>query len=159
SRACLGRGLRRRGELAADESDELVQIELAREARRLAVPPSPGLACDPGHVELVGARAQAHAMLWPAAGRRLADEYRHVGALDRAQVVDDPLRVRLDRADLEEVAPQEVRDDESAAVVHLRPFERPRQELQFRELDALVYALEHALEVRPGLDQLRGEAQ
>ena len=40
-----------------------------------------------------------------------------LGALDRAQVVDDSLRVRLGRADLGEVAAQQVRDDDPAALV------------------------------------------
>ena len=40
----------------------------------------------------------------PAVARRLADQRDHLGALDLAEVVDDPLRVRLLRARLGEVA-------------------------------------------------------
>ena len=73
-------------------------------------------------------------------------------ALDRAQRVDDPFRVRLDRADLHEVVPEQVRDDERAPGVDLGPAERPREQLQLRELDALVDALEDLLHVGAGLD-------
>ena len=68
-------------------------------------------------------------------------------ALDRAQDVDDALRVRLDRPDLAEVAAHEVRDDDPAVLVERRPIERPREELHLRELHRLVDALEDPLDV------------
>ena len=58
-----------------------------------------------------------------------------------------------------EVVAKEVRDDEPAALVHLRPLERPREELQLGELDVLVDILEDLVHVRPGLDELRGKSQ
>ena len=58
---------------------------------------------------------------------RLADEHRHVGTLDRAQEVDDPLGVGLGRADLGEIRAQEIRNDDPPALEHLRTLERTRQ--------------------------------
>ena len=114
---------------------------------------------DRRHVELVGRCTQADASRRPVAPRRLADQRRHVRALDGAQVVDDPLRVRLGRAHLGEVAAQEVRDHEPAALVDLGALQRPRQELHLRELDALVDVLEDLVHVRARLDELRRQPQ
>ena len=49
--------------------------------------------------------------------------------------------------------------DEAAALVDLRPLERAREQLQLRELHALVDVLEDLVHVRAGLDELGGEAQ
>ena len=81
-----------------------------------------------------------------------------VGALDGAQEVDDPLGVRLLRADLGEVGRTQVGDDEAPAVVDLRPLERAREQLELRELDRLVDGAEHAVRRRrPASTQLGGE--
>ena len=53
----------------------------------------------------------------------------------------------------------EVRDDEPAALVHLRPLERAREQLQLRELDALVDALEDLVHVGARLDELGREPE
>src|SRR5262245_18768037 len=91
--------------------------------------------------------AQAHASRRPGAARRLADQRGHVCPLDGPQVVDDPLRVRLRCTDLGEVVPQQVRDDEAAALVDLGPLERAGEELELRELHALVDVLEDLVHV------------
>ena len=62
-------------------------------------------------------------------------------------------------ADLVEVVAQEVRDDHAAALVHLGTLQRPRQQLELRELHRLVHALEDAVHVRPRLHELGREAQ
>ena len=49
--------------------------------------------------------------------------------------------------------------DEPPALVDLRPLERTRQQLQLRELDALVDALEDLVHVGARLDELGREAQ
>src|SRR6185436_8990522 len=74
--------------LGADEVRDLVDGELAREARRLAMPPALGLSRDRRDVDFVRARAQGHAARGPVGARRLADERRDDRALDRAKVVD-----------------------------------------------------------------------
>ena len=52
-----------------------------------------------------------------------------------------------------------MRDDDLAALEHLRPLERPREELQLRELDVLVDALEDAVDVGARLDEIGREPQ
>src|SRR4029079_17547940 len=79
-------------EPASHEVCDLLDRGLAREARRLTVPTPTRLARDRGHVQLVDACAQADTPRRAVLSRRLADQYRHIGALDRAQVIDDPLR-------------------------------------------------------------------
>ena len=86
--------------------------------------------------------------------RRLADEGDDLGALDRAQVVDDALGERLLRPGRREVAPLEVGDDDPAALVDLRLVERAREQLQLREGDVLVDVLEDPVDVGAGLDQV-----
>src|SRR5207247_4305114 len=109
-------GLRARGstreELALDEVGDLLDRSVAREPGRLAVTPTPRLARDRGDVELVVARAEADATRRPVRARRLADQGRHIGALDGPQVIDDPLRVGLRPAHVREVDSQAVLDDE-----------------------------------------------
>src|SRR5579864_551544 len=142
------RGLERRRrehELAVNELDDVRKWLIAREARRLAMSAAAGLARDRGDVDLVAARAQRYAVRRPVVARRLADEGDHLGALDLAQVVDDPLGVRLLSADVVEVAAHEVRDDESAAFEELRPVERTREQLQLCELHRLVHLAEDAV--------------
>ena len=56
------------------------------------------VAGDRGDVDLVGMRPERALSRGAAPARKLADERHELGAVDRAQVVDDPLRVRLVRA-------------------------------------------------------------
>ena len=140
--------------------DDLVDRLGAREPGRLAVPAAARAACaiaDTSISSLDGSQADPARRV----GRlgRLADRRRQLGPLDRAQVVDDPLGVLLPHAELVEVAPQQVRDDEPPAVVDLRPLERAREQLQLRELDRLVDALEDALDVDARLDELGREPE
>src|SRR5437764_4538648 len=153
-------GLRPRGgKLPPHEVGDLLDRPLAREPGSLAVPPAARFARDRRHVELVDARAEAHAARRPVGAWRLADQHRHVGALDRSEVVDDPFRVGLGGSDVGEVRPQQVRDDDATAFVHLRPLERAREQLELCELHRLVHALEHAMHVGAGLDELGGKAE
>ena len=80
---------------------------------------------------LLGRRPQADPARRAVLRRRLADQRRDLGALDRSQVVDDPFRERLLRAGRVEVRPLEVRDDDAAALVDLRVLERPGESLSF----------------------------
>ena len=66
-------------------------------------PPPPALRGDRRDVDLVVARAQRDPARRAFVARRLADQRDHLRALDRAQLVDDALRVRLLRADVGEV--------------------------------------------------------
>src|SRR6185312_3621138 len=75
----------------ADELHDLVDRLLAREARRLPVAAAAEDPRDRRHVQLVDARAERHAVRGAAVARRLADQHRELRALDRPQVVDDPL--------------------------------------------------------------------
>src|SRR6266480_2646424 len=113
-------------ELAADEVADLFDRSLTREPGGLPMAAAAGLARDRRHVELVDARTQADTTCGPILARWLANEHGHVRTLDRTQVVDDPLGVRLGGADLGEVRAQQVGDHDPAAFVHLRPVERPR---------------------------------
>src|SRR5579871_366128 len=125
-------------ELAPEELDDLLDRLLGREARGLRMAAPAPLARDRRDVDLVVARAQRDAPRRPFVPRRLADQRDHLRPFDRAQVVDDPFRERLLGADGGEVAAQQVRDDEAAALEHLRAIERPREQLQLRELHGLV---------------------
>src|SRR5437763_16209574 len=86
----LGRGTSRGGDRPAYELRDLVDRRVTREAGRLAVATPAGMARDGRDVELVDARAQAHPPSRAVAvgARRLADQHSHLGALDRAEVVD-----------------------------------------------------------------------
>src|SRR5204862_4452930 len=154
-------GLRPRGgtreELALDEVRDLCDRGITRKARSLTVTPTPGFARDRGNIELVVARTQADPPRRAVRARRLTNQCRHIGALDRPQVVDDPLRIRLGGADAREVASQQVGDDETAAVVDLSPLQRSRQQLQLRELHRFVNAPENAVDVGARIDQLSGQ--
>ena len=59
------------------------------------------------------------------AARRLADQRDHLGPSTARRVVDHALGVGLGRAQLREVAPQQVGDHEPPALEHLRPLEPP----------------------------------
>ena len=76
---------------------------------------------------------------------------------DRTQVVDDPLGVLLPHVQLVEVAAQEVRADQASALVHLRPLEGRRLQLQLLEGNVLVHLVEDVVEVGAGLEQLGRE--
>ena len=58
-----------------------------------------------------------------------------------------------------EVAAQQVRDEQAAALVELRAVERAREQLQLRELHRLVDAAEDAVHVGARLDELRREPE
>src|SRR6516165_1226438 len=144
------RGLRagRLDEGVPDELGDLLERPLRREARRLPVAAAAGAAGDRRDVDLVVARAQRDPARRAVAGhRRLADQRDHLRALDRAQVVDDPFRVRLLGADGREVLLREVRDDQAPALVQGGVVERAREQLQLRELDGLVHVPEDAVHV------------
>src|SRR4029453_14346879 len=114
-------GLRPRGgKLPPHEFCDLLNRGLAREAGGLAVSTAAGLPGDRRDVQLVDARPQADPPGRSAFARRLTDEHGHVGSLDRAEIVDDSLRVRLRGADLMEVRAQEEADDDAPALVNLR---------------------------------------
>src|SRR4051794_21693871 len=104
----------------ADDLRDVVDGLLAREAGRLTVPTAAEDARDGRHVQLVDARAQRHAPRRPALARRLPDQHRELCTFDRAQVVDDPLRVRLGGADVGEVGADEIRDDDATSLEDLR---------------------------------------
>src|SRR5438105_2502083 len=82
-------------ERAAEERDQLVDRLLRGEAGRLRMATAALLAGDRRHVDLVMTRTQRDAARRPFVAWRLADERDHLRALDRAQVVDDPLRERF----------------------------------------------------------------
>ena len=104
---------------------------------RLAVAAAAERAGDPRHVDAAVGRAQAD--LAPvASSQQLAHEHRDLGVLDRAQVVDDALGVRLDRAGLAEVARVRWATVTRAVVVALDRRQRARQQLQARERQVLV---------------------
>ena len=89
----------------------------------------------------------------------LPDQHRELGPFDGAQVVDDPLGVRLGSAGLHEIGAQEVRDDDPPSLEHLGTVERAGEQLQLRELDGLVDLLEDGMDVGSRLDELRREPQ
>src|SRR3954471_20967526 len=154
------RAARRTGdERVVQEVDDLPDLALTREPRRLAVPAAADLARDRRYVDLVVAPPQRDAPCGAAIARRFADERDHLGSLHGAEVVDDPLRVRLLGSDVREILPQQVRDDETAALEELRAVERAREELELRELDRLVDVAEDAVHVGSGLDELGCETE
>src|SRR3970282_1561780 len=123
--------------LADDELRDLLDREVAREPGCLTMPASARLACDGAHVHLVHGRAERNLARRGAVPRRLANERRDERALDGGQDVDEPLGVRLCAADGLEVVAQEMRDDDPPPFEDLRPIERPREQLELRELDIL----------------------
>src|SRR4051794_25839293 len=105
-------------EFASHEGGDLLDRRLAGEARSLTVASAARLPRDRRDIELVDARAKRHAPRRPAVARRLADQHGEPSAFDRAEVVDDPLRVRLRRANLTEIRAHEKRDDHPPALVN-----------------------------------------
>ena len=142
------------GELGHDERGDLVDREVAREPRRLPVAAAARLPRDRGDIDAIGRGAQRDLPRRAAVARRLADQRGQLRTLDGAEDVDDSLRVRLHRPDLAEVAAEQVRDDDAALLVEHCALERPGEQLQLRELHRLVDALEHALQVGAGLEQV-----
>ena len=122
-------------------------------------PPPPLFPGDRGDVEVCLGRPQADPVRRPVRGGRLADQRCELGALDRAQVVDDPLGVRLLRARVVEVLALEVGNDHAASLEDLCVLERARDELELGEGDVLVHALEDAVDVGPRLHELGGETK
>src|SRR5262245_20833362 len=155
----LGSSARGGTKLAVDELGDLLDRRVAGKPGRLAVTAAVRLARDRGDVELVVRGPEAHPPTRALTPRRLADQRRHLRALDGAQVVDDSLRVRLRRIQVREVALQQVGDHQAPALVDLRPVERACEQLQLRELDRLIDALKDAVHVRAGLHQFGGQAQ
>ena len=117
------------------------------------------LAGDRGDVEVCLGRPQADPVRRPVRGGRLADQRCELGPLDRAQVVDDPLGIRFLRARVLEVLALEVGDDHAPSLEDLGVLERARDELELREGDVLVHALEDAVDVGPRLHELGGETK
>ncbi len=117
-------------------------------------PPPPKLARDRGDVDAVRMRPERALSRDGRLGGELADERDELGAVDGAQVVDDPLRVRLVRARSLEVLAAELRDDDAAVGELRRPLERAREELQLRERRRLVHLDEDLRHVGAGLDEL-----
>ena len=116
----------REHELAAQERDELLRSRAPTRSRR------PG---DDRPPPASRAMAETSTSSWlersemrraAVVARRLADESDHLGPLDRAQLVDDALRVGLLRPDVAKVVLQQVRDDEPSAFEQLRTLERLR---------------------------------
>src|SRR4051794_20274517 len=146
-------------EFTADEARDLLDRRLAREAGGLAMSSAAALPRDRGHVEALLRGAKAHPARRAVLRRRLPDESGQLGALDRAQVVDDPFGIGLLGPRGVEVGLLEVRDDDAAAVEDLGVLERPGDELQLGERDVLVDALEDAVDVGASLDELGGQAE
>ena len=142
-----------------DELDDVADRTVRRETCRLPVAAAARRAGDCRNVDLVVRRAQRDAPCRPFVARRLADQRDHVGALDGAQVVDDPLRVRLLRADVAEVVLEQERDHEPPALEELRAFQGTGEQLQLGELHRLVDVPEDPVHVGARLDELRREAQ
>src|SRR5436305_12518483 len=94
------RGGTLRDESLTDHLGDLVDRLLARESRGLRVAAAVEQPRDHRDVELVDARTQRDPARRAAVARGLPDQDGELGAFDRAQVVDDPLRVRLGRADV-----------------------------------------------------------
>src|SRR5262249_28316412 len=116
-------------ELAPDELHDLLEVEIAGEARGLHVAPALGLTRDRRDVALVGRGAKRHPVLRGAGVRgRLADERNELRPLTLPQVVDDPFGVRLFGSGVGEVGALEVRDHEPVALEGPRMLERPREE-------------------------------
>src|SRR5579875_3130720 len=91
-----GGGVQLRGDRLAQERDQLLGLERGREPRRAAVPAAALRAGDDGDVDVVVGGAQGHfALALALAAGELAHERRDLGALERAQLVDDALGVAL----------------------------------------------------------------
>ena len=116
-RACRrgrGRPLQLRGDLLAQEADEVLFGHLGGEARRLAVPAAAAGARDDRDVDPAVGGAQRDLAPPAAAVGQLARERGDLGALDRAQVVDDALRVAVLGAREAEVVAREAGEGQRA---------------------------------------------
>ena len=132
-----------------------------REARGLLVASAGGLAGDLRDVDQP-ARPQRD----PVRGDRpvgerdlLADEAGDLDALDRAEVVDQPLGGGLVALDERKILAAHVRDEQAPAVVGHGVLDHPPEQQQLAELDRLEHALEDLVDVGAGLDQPRGEPE
>src|SRR4029078_10189601 len=85
----------RREELAPNELGYLLDARLAGEAGRLAMAATSALPGDRGDVEVCLGRSQTDPVRRSICRRGFADQGCELGALDGAQVVDDPLGIRL----------------------------------------------------------------
>ena len=96
-----------------------------------------------------------------AVGERhlLADEARHLHALDGAEMVDQPLGGGLVALDEREIVAAHVRDQQAAVAVGHGVVDHASQQLELAGLDALEHALEDLVHVDAGLDQARAQAQ
>jgi hypothetical protein len=109
---------------------------------------------DCGDVDGARRRPQAHLARVRAPVGLVADHRGHLGALERPHVVDDALGQRLVRAGLVVVLGRDVGDGEAALVEPLDALDRPRDEVELLDWDALVQAPVDVVDVDPGLDQL-----
>src|SRR5215211_909153 len=82
-------------ELAPDELGDLVDRPLGRESGRLLVAAAAALPGDDRDVQALLGRPEADPPQRSVPRRRLADDRGYLRALDRSQVVDDPLAERL----------------------------------------------------------------
>src|SRR3954447_10969664 len=155
-------GRRRRqlsGALRAQEADELVVVELGREARGLAMAAAATGAGDGRDVNLAVDRAQRDLLARRAVGRDVVDLAGQRGdlrALDRAQVVDDALGVAVLGAGDLEVLARQPGDGQRAAVVALDLGQRAGPQLEPGVGHVLVEPAVARVGVAAGLDRLGG---
>src|SRR5919202_1901359 len=154
--AARPQALQLRCHLLTQEAHELVVGHLGGEARRLAVAAAAARAGDQRHVDLAVGGAQRHLLAAGPAVDELARERRHLRALDRAQVVDDALRVALLGPGQPEVVAGQPAERELPPVVALDVGERPGQQLELRVGHALVEAAVDAVDVDARVDELGG---
>jgi len=88
---------------------------------------------DRGDVEVCLGRSQTDPVRRPVCGGRFADQGCELGAFDSAQVVDDPLGIRLLRPRGLEVLAFEMGNDYAPSLEDLCILERARDELQLGE--------------------------
>ncbi len=146
-----------RGDRLAQERGQLLGIERRREARRAAVSAAALGARDGRHVDVVVGRAQRDFVLALAlAARELAHEHGDLRALERAQLVDDALRVALLGVRAIEVLRAQRRDRELPVVEALQLREREREQRELAQRHALIEPAVDAGHVDARLDQLGG---
>ena len=144
---------------AHDEVGDLLDRELAREPGGLAMTSAARFAGDRAHVDLVDRGAQRHL------ARRGAVAWRLRMSADTSEPSTERSTSMIP-SEYGSVAPtaskssaHEMRHDDLASLEHLCALERAREELELRELDVLVDALEDAVDVGPRLDEVGGEPQ
>src|SRR4029077_18338663 len=111
-------------DLAAEQLDELVPLQVGRDPGSPPVAAAALAAGDCRDVDVAAARAQADLAGLAAAGALIADQRCDLGALDRAQVVDDALGHLLPRPGRLVVGRGDVGEDEVAIAVALDPVQR-----------------------------------